>query len=254
MTTVVSWFPAPERVPLRSDDVHVWYADLDRFSEATRDFEQLLSADELQRANKFHFQRDHDRFIVARGILRSILSRYLNCAPTQVRLQYSPFGKPALIHDQAEAPVRFNLSHSNGAALFGFTHRREIGLDIEYMREDVAVIEIAQRFFSQQEIAQLGALPADTQRNAFFHCWTRKEAYIKARGEGLSLPLDQFSVSLAPGEPAALLCASDPQEVSRWRLQNVTVAASYAATLAVEGSDWTLQCWAWEPDAGSLSV
>jgi 4'-phosphopantetheinyl transferase len=249
MTTVVSWFPAPERVPLRHDDVHVWYAALDRFSETTRDFEQLLSADELQRAHQFHFQRDRKRFIVARGILRSILSRYLNRAPAQVRLQYSPFGKPALIYDQTEVALHFNLSHSNGTALFGFTHGREIGVDIEYIREDVAVIEIAQRFFSPQEIAQLLALPLEAQHAAFFHCWTRKEAYIKARGEGLSLPLDQFTVSLAPGESAALVCASDAQEVSRWRLQHIPVEASYAAALAVEGGDWTLQCWRWEPGA-----
>jgi 4'-phosphopantetheinyl transferase len=254
MTQMVSWLPAPERVRLRHADVHVWYADLDRLSETARNFEQLLSEDERQRASKFFFQRDRERFIVARGVLRSILSRYLNRAPAELRLQYSPFGKPALFPDQDEAALRFNLSHSIGTALYGVTLGREIGLDIEYIREDVAVIEIAQRFFSQQEIAQLLALPAEAQRAAFSHCWTRKEAYIKARGEGLSLPLDQFTVSLAPGEPAALVCASEPQEVSRWHLQNVTVEASYAAALAVEGGNWTLQCWEWEPGAESLPV
>jgi 4'-phosphopantetheinyl transferase len=125
-----------------------------------------------------------------------------------------------------------------------------VGIDLEYIRSDLAVEQIAERFFSRREIATLRALPIDLRTYAFFLCWTRKEAYIKARGEGLSLPLDQFDVSLIPGEPAALLNTQrDLYEVSRWSLQELTPAPGYAAALAVEGHGWHLACWQW-PDLG----
>jgi 4'-phosphopantetheinyl transferase len=123
-----------------------------------------------------------------------------------------------------------------------------VGIDLERIRFDLAVLEIAERFFSRRELAMLRALPTELQREAFYRCWTRKEAYIKARGEGLSLPLDQFDVSLAPGEPAAVLGTQhDPSEASRWSLRELTPAPGYFAALAVEGHDWGLTCWQW-PD------
>jgi 4'-phosphopantetheinyl transferase len=123
-----------------------------------------------------------------------------------------------------------------------------VGIDLERIRLDLAVAEIAERFFSRREVAMLRALSTDVQQQAFFRCWTRKEAYIKARGEGLSLPLDQFDVSLAPGEPAAVLGTQpDPSEASRWSLQELTPAPGYAAALAVKGHSWRLTCWQW-PD------
>jgi 4'-phosphopantetheinyl transferase len=119
-----------------------------------------------------------------------------------------------------------------------------VGIDLERIRFDLAVVEIAERFFSRRELAMLRALPTELQREAFYRCWTRKEAYIKARGEGLSLPLDQFDVSLAPGEPAAILGTQhDPSEASRWSLRELTPAPGYFAALAVEGHDWGLACW-----------
>ncbi len=138
------------------------------------------------------------------------------------------------------------MSHSHGVALYAVTRDREVGIDLEFIRRDLEVEQIAERFFSRRETATLRALPTALREYAFFLCWTRKEAYIKARGEGLSLPLDQFDVSLIPGEPAALLSTQpDSDEALRWSLQELTLASGYVAALAVEGRGWSLSCWQW---------
>jgi 4'-phosphopantetheinyl transferase len=142
------------------------------------------------------------------------------------------------------------VTHSHGVALYAVTRGREVGIDLERIRSDLAVTEIAGRFFSRQEVAMLRALPTEEQREAFFRCWTRKEACLKARGEGLSLPLDQVDVSLAPGEPDAVPGTErNPSEASRWSLQELIPAPGYAAALAVEGHGWRLACWQW-PEPG----
>lgn len=131
-------------------------------------------------------------------------------------------------------------------ALYAITRGREVGIDLEFIRCDLEAEQIAERFFSHSEIATLRALPKHFQKCAFFLGWTRKEAYIKARGEGLSLPLDQFDVSLIPGEPAALLSTQpDSDDAFRWSLQELTLASGYVAALAVEGRGWSLSCWQW---------
>jgi 4'-phosphopantetheinyl transferase len=139
--------------------------------------------------------------------------------------------------------LRFNLSHSQDLALYAVTSNREVGVDLEYIQRDFDTRQIAERFFSTREIAALHALPANLQTESFFRCWTRKEAYVKARGEGLSLPLEQFDVSLSPDDPAALLnVAGNPAEVSRWSLRELTPAPGYMAAIAVEGKDLSLSC------------
>ena len=205
-----------------------------------------LAEDERARANRFYFQIDRERFIIAHGVLREILGLYLNRAAQSVSFCYGPQAKPALAGETGVDTIHFNLSHSHGLALYGVTRGREIGIDLEFIREGLEVEEIAGRFFSQREIAALRALPAGLRKCAFFLCWTRKEAYIKARGEGLSLPLDQFDVSLIPGEPAMLLdTRPDSNEARRWSLQELSVAPGYASALAVEGHGWSLSCWQW---------
>jgi len=207
---------------------------------------RTLTLDERARARRFRFPRDRDRFIVARGVLRAILGRYLGVDPGRLRFRYSPYGKPALAGPFEDEGIRFNLAHSQGIALYAVSRGREVGIDVEYVRADLADERIAERFFSPREVATLRAVPAEQRREAFFHCWTRKEAYVKARGEGLSLPLDQFDVSLAPGEPAALLSTpGDPPEVTRWSLQALNPGPGYVAALAVEGNGWRLRCWQW---------
>jgi 4'-phosphopantetheinyl transferase len=167
---------------------------------------------------------------------------------------YGAHGKPALAGDTGADAIRFNAAHSLGVALYAVTRGREVGIDLEHIRFDLAVMEIAERFFSRREVATLRTLPTEAQRQAFFRCWTRKEAYIKARGEGLSLPLDQFDVSLTPAEPAAVLGTQrDPSETARWSLQELPLAPDYVAALAVEGHGWRLACWQW-PDPRQQSV
>lgn len=244
------WNSAPARLPtMESDEAHVWRADLLQSEEETARLRRLLSPDEQARAGRFLFPKDRDRFIVARGHLRSILGRYLGVEPEGLRFAYNSYGKPCLSKEFDGGALRFNLSHSHERALYAFARGAEVGVDIEYLRQDFACEEIARQFFSPREVADFRSLPASQRAEAFFHCWTRKEAYVKALGEGLSVPLDEFDVSLLPGEPAALLSnRRRPQEVARWSLQTLEVDSVYAAALAVEGSGRQLKCWNW-PDA-----
>jgi 4'-phosphopantetheinyl transferase len=255
ITTPVSpWRAPPETLVLGADEVHVWRATLDRPPSQIQEFLDNLATDEQARAERFYFERDREHFIVARGVLRAILGGYLNRPPESLSFCCSSHGKPALAGESDGDAIRFSVSHSHGVALYAVTRGREVGIDIERIRFDVAVAEISERFFSSREVAMLRSLRVEVQRQAFFNCWTRKEAYIKARGEGLSLPLDEFDVSLAPGEPAALLGTQrDPSEASRWSLQEITPAPGYAAALAVAGHGWRLTCWQ-RPDPSQQSA
>ena len=240
------WHLPPESLTLADDEVHVWRAFLDLEPHHVQGLQRTLLPGELERAGRFRFVRDRRRFIVARGVLRAILSRYLNIEPCQVRFSYNPYGKPALARGLGDDRLRFNLAHSHALALCAVTRNREVGIDLERIRADLVSRQTAEQFFSPREIAVLRSLPKAAQTAAFFHCWTRKEAYIKARGEGLSFPLDRFDVSLAPGEPAALVnTPGDPSEAARWSLKDLSPGPGYVAALAVEGHGWRLKCWQW---------
>ncbi|MCA1591774.1 MAG: 4'-phosphopantetheinyl transferase superfamily protein [Acidobacteria bacterium] len=236
----------PEHPVLRTNEVHVWRATLSSGREGIAAFWSVLAANERQRANSFHFERDRERFIVARGILRTLLGRYLSVKPEQLCFGYTHFGKPALSDTTGAGGLRFNLSHSGEVALFAFAQGRELGVDIEQVQEDFDALRLAEQFFSVSEAATLLALPAEAQGLAFFNCWTRKEAYIKAIGEGLSHPLNCFDVSLTPGEEATLLChRNDPNETLRWKIRELSPGNGYAAAIAVEGNDWHLSAMQW---------
>ena len=227
------------RLKLTSADVHLWQAGLDK--RLADSVEHHLSADEISRAERFHFAKDRTHFVAARGLLRSLLSAYLGISSEELRFSYAEKGKPSLQKDQ-QAAINFNLAHSHEMAVYAFSLTREVGIDLEYMREEVANEDIAERFFSRREIKSLAAVPAELRKQAFFNCWTRKEAYIKARGEGLSMPLDEFDVSLKPGAPAALLANhKEPTEVTRWSMKSIPVPPGYAAALCVEGFDCRLK-------------
>jgi 4'-phosphopantetheinyl transferase len=243
-----TWYPPPQSLKLDGDEVHVWRACLDQTTSRIDRLYTVLSPDERERAGRFYFQRDREHYIVARGVLRMILGRYLEIQPDRVRFCYSPYGKPSLVDEDGGDLLRFNLSHSGGLVLYAVACDRELGIDIECIRDDLADKEIADRFFSAAEVAVLQTLARDVWSQAFFNCWTRKEAYIKALGEGLSHPLHEFDVSLVPGEPAALLSTRrDPKEASCWSLRELETGAGYVAALAVKGHDWRLKCWQW-PD------
>jgi 4'-phosphopantetheinyl transferase len=240
------WHGREEALKLGNDEVHVWQAALDHRPSEVDSLLNTLAEDEQQRAGRFYFPIDRERFIVARGVLREILGLYLNRAAQSVSFRYGSHGKPALAEQSNGNTTHFNMSHSHGVALYAVARGREVGIDLEFIRESVEVEQIAERFFSRREIAMLRALPVSLRKYAFFLCWTRKEAYIKARGEGLSLPLDEFDVSLIPGEPAALLrTQTDPDEALRWSLQGLSPGPGFVSALAVEGHDWSLSCWQW---------
>ena len=243
-----SWETPPTQLILPRNAVHVWRASLHVSASCLRTLEGTLTADERDRAERFYFQKHREHFIAGRGLLRNILSRYLDKVPDQLRFCYNSYGKPALTEETSTEGLCFNLSHSHGIALYALTRGREIGVDIEYFRPDVETEKLAERFFSPREAAVLRALPEHLRREGFFNCWTRKEAYIKAEGQGMSIPLSAFDVSLTPGEPAALLRSQNhPQETSRWSLQALNPDPGYAAALAVKGHDWKLKCWQWSP-------
>jgi 4'-phosphopantetheinyl transferase len=279
----LAWSAPPEHLALPIDEVHVWRVALDLETRRIKTLLDLLSPDERERATRFHFPIHRQRFIAARGLLRTVLARYVNTSPQSLRFSYGPHGKPALA-DAASAEdtlkrglqrerraggldpgtsrggvgvqasacpassawLCFNVAHSEGLALFAVAHNREVGIDVESLLRKLTNDQIAERFFSPKEVAALRALPVELQRQGFFNCWTRKEAYIKARGKGLSLPLDQFTVSLAPGEPARLLeTAGEPDEALKWTLRDLPLPmdGDFVAALAVEGSGWRLCCW-----------
>ena len=226
--------------------MHVWLAELEQPERAVQHLASTLSENELLRARRFYFERDRQHFIVARGLLRTILGWYLALSPARLQFTYGPRGKPSLSASCGGEQLRFNVSHSHELALYAVTRGREIGVDIEFMRSLEDADDIARHFFSAHERATLRSLPARLKYQAFYNCWTRKEAYIKAIGEGLSQPLDEFAVSLAPGEPARLLSVmGKPDEVSRWTFEALQPPAGYAAALAVEGAGWQFACWKW---------
>ncbi|MCU1298477.1 MAG: 4-phosphopantetheinyl transferase superfamily protein [Acidobacteriaceae bacterium] len=227
--------------------MHIWRASLLQPADKLASYSGILTPDERQRADRFIFERDRQRFISARAILRLLLGRYLEQAPEKLRFSYSKYGKPA-ISDPIETDIRFNVSHSHELVLYAFTRNRAVGVDVEHINEDRATQQIAERFFSKKEVAVFRSVPSDKQTEAFFNCWTRKEAYIKGRGEGLSFPLDRFDVSLMPGSPAELLDCREPDNAQpqRWSLREVAVKDGYAAAVAVEGDrNWTLSSWQW---------
>jgi 4'-phosphopantetheinyl transferase len=240
-------FPVPSgRVRLDDDEVHVWRCNLDQSMSVRQGLIDTLAEDERARAARFHFDEDRNHFIVARGTLRAMLGYYLNLNPASLRFCYGEYGKPMLAKELGGESLRFNLSHSDGLALFAVTRGREIGIDLERIRPGLSDERIAERFFSTGEVRALRELPHHLQDEAFFNCWTRKEAYIKARGEGLSIPLSEFEVSLAPGESAALLSTKrDPREAARWSIRELFPAPGFVAAVVVEGSDWQLRCLQW---------
>jgi 4'-phosphopantetheinyl transferase len=238
------WLLPPEPLRLKQDEVHVWRFGLSLPPARLKASMCTLAQDELRRAERFHFQRDRDHFIIARAWLRAILARYLGIGADQLRFEYSAYGKPELTRDLLFDDTRFNISHSHGLALLAITRGRQVGVDLEMIRPGLADETIAEHFFSPMEVRTLRSLPRHQQNEAFFNCWTRKEAFIKAKGEGLSMPLNLFDVTLVPGERAALLkTRGDPDEANRWLLREISPAPGFVGAVAAEGRDWRLKCW-----------
>jgi 4'-phosphopantetheinyl transferase len=243
------WRLAPATLSISQDAVHVWRASLDQHADVVNQLEKVLTEEEADRARRHHFDAGRRHFVVARGVLRTILSRYIGCAPGELGFWHNACGKPFLAFPSGHVSLHFNLSHSGSLALLAITRHRHIGVDLERVRTDVARERIAEHMFSPAETARLRALPLDRQPEAFFQCWTRKEAYIKARGQGLSIPLRQFTVPVDPDEPVRLVEVDpDPTAPSSWYLCDLFPGEGFMAALAVEGLGWQLECWQWQSD------
>jgi 4'-phosphopantetheinyl transferase len=207
---------------------------------------QTRTAKYRARAKRLRLERDQARFVVGRGFLRQILATYLNVAPSQLEFIYEPSGRPVLAGRGGQSRLHFNLSHSGDLVVYAIALGREIGVDIESIWQPIDVEGIARRFFSLTEARSLGSLPPRERQAAFFTCWTRKEAYLKATGRGLSRPLDEFTVSPLPTEPAALFeVRTNPDEMDRWVLYDIPIGAGYAGAMAVEDGARQIAHWEW---------
>src|SRR5215203_1604983 len=238
------WLNSPDNLILSDDEAHVWRADLNLNESFQSSFLKLLSPDEKNRAKKFRFAKDSQNFIIARGILRLLIGKYLEINPAEISFQYSESGKPSIINNNS---LQFNISHSRDIALFAFTKNFNIGVDVEFVNSNIEAKEIAANFFSTNEIKNLLALPEQQQTLGFFYCWTRKEAFIKAVGEGLSFPLDKFEVSLEPNKPAKLLATNrQPEDISKWSIFSLSPEANFVGSLVSEGLIEKVKCWNWQ--------
>ncbi|MCH9649165.1 MAG: 4'-phosphopantetheinyl transferase superfamily protein [Deltaproteobacteria bacterium] len=230
--------PAPG---LGEAEIHIWSVPLDLPAAEVASLGELLDPEEMKRALRFRFDRHRRRFIVGRGTLRKILGAYLGEEPRDLAFAYGPKGKPSLDGRFASSGICFNLSHSSELALYGLTLGGDLGVDVEFRRPMPDAEQIAERFFSQSEKEALREIPQETKSEAFFNCWTRKEAYIKATGDGLSMPLDRFDVTLTPGEEARMLRAEGSREkAENWSMFHLEPAEGYVAAVAIPGHGWRL--------------
>jgi 4'-phosphopantetheinyl transferase len=244
MNIIDSSFLIERPLLLPEDEVQLWRIDLEAIRSDESRWQRTLSQDELTRASRFHFPHDRQRFVASRAWLRTILAGYLATNPSALTFSYSTKEKPSLATEHGGSDITFNVSHSGGIAMMAFSRGRELGVDVEQVRTDFDVEAISRRFFSAHEQKQLAALPTERKFEAFFRCWTRKEAYIKATGDGLSLPLHQFDVSVAAEDCDALISTRpDPSEATLWSLREVPAGKGYVAALCVGSRQWRLKDW-----------
>jgi 4'-phosphopantetheinyl transferase len=221
--------------PPDDDSISIWSVGLEWPESDVNAAAEILSSDEQERAKRFHRVSDRKHFIVARAALRLVLTRYLNVDPRQISFDQNAFGKPRLTGTYYP-DLRFNLAHSSGLALYVIANGREVGVDLERMEPRFATMSLARSLFAPEEVAALSILSNEDFVAAFYRCWTRKEAYVKAKGLGLSLPLKSFVVSVAPPNETPLLVPDrdEIEEQARWMLVDVIVGEAFAASLAVE--------------------
>lgn len=242
----------PRSVPaLRGDCVHLWRVSLEQPVSQLRLLAQTLSPDEMLRAEGFYFERDRNRYIAGRGLLRTVLGAYLGVEPRSLNFRYSSTGKPALLETPGVGALSFNLSHSRELVLIALTRGREIGVDLEYIRPIREIDRVSERVFPGQDNERFRTLSLRAKHTVFFKCWTRKEAYLKACGAGLIQPWAGLEVSMSPEEIDLSRQVEDPRlpshssHPSHWSIQTLMVACGYVASLAIEGPNWHLKCWQW---------
>ncbi len=226
---------------LAENEVHIWQLKLPQQDNLILQSFGLLSGDEIIRAGKYKFSEDHNNFIASRGVLRIIIGKYLDVQPENIKFSYTSYGKPFLSITEYPIGLNFNLSDTKGLVLYAFTLINEIGIDVEHLHEIKDMEAVAARFFSVNEVQRLKQVALEKRDDAFLSCWTLKEAYIKAIGEGLSCPLDQFEMAFNEEEmPALLLAKWDKNEKERWKMYRVQSPEGYIASMAVEGKSHEL--------------
>jgi 4'-phosphopantetheinyl transferase len=216
---------------LQADEIQIWRAPNEVEEQDYPKLNELLSADEVERARKFRFERHRRQYVIGRSLLRILIAAYLQTDARSIRFHYTPKGKPELAPADNASGLHFNVAHSGRIILLGFTRNRRIGIDVEEIRKDVEIDEIAQRFFSVSEQRCLASLPLSQRYDAFFRCWTRKEALLKGTGEGLSVGLDTFSVFSTPDKDENWVSTGDQQ---KWWIQDVDAGIGYAGAASVE--------------------
>lgn len=237
------WHQAIPGALILTNQIHVWRMSLDLSEHQRANMLAILSADEIERAGRFHFEKNQNRFISARGMLRQILGLYLGEKPQRLQFEYTAFGKPVFGTNSDYKDLHFNLSHSESFALCAITHSREIGIDIERVRNEISVAQIVRRFFSSGEIHSIETLHEEKQNQLFFQYWTRKEAFLKGMGQGLSFPMEQCDVSLMSGVTfSPVIFHHEKSENSDWHVKDLFPAEGYVAAIAVEGRDCDLSC------------
>jgi 4'-phosphopantetheinyl transferase len=239
------WRTEPKQQPLpAADEVHVWTVQL---PAATPVDESVLSADEQERAGRFHFAADQTRYRATQVILRRMLADYLGVEPAKLAFTRDSSGKPHLVLSPEQPPLTFNLSHSGGVLLYGVALARRVGVDVEAIRTNFDLMELARGQFAPAEVDKLASVPEAARGPAFFACWTRKEAYLKARGEGLGFPLNKFAVTLGPDEePAVSWLEGDPDVTRRWSVFDLSGIPGCRAAVVVEGRPVRLSQKNWE--------
>jgi 4'-phosphopantetheinyl transferase len=229
-------FPGPPSQPLTDSDVHVWCVSFAPLLKELDALFSLLSPDEKIRAERFYFEKDRNRFIAGRGLLKTIIGGYMNMAPSRIAFIYGSFGKPALDLGVWHKSFEFNLSHSKDLVLYIFCLGHRVGIDVEYIRSMPDLDNFAEQFFSPRETEVLKSLPEDEKYDAFFKLWTCKEAFLKAHGSGLMTPLSHVEISLEADGPGLLRAIDgDSKQASRWHLESFYPAMGYRASLAIEG-------------------
>lgn len=234
------WAPNPEQLRLGDGEIHVWRVSFHEEEQRLDRYDSLLSSDEKARAKRFLGRRERNGFVITRGILRELLGSYLNRFPATLEFECNVQGKPFLSEKSPDRSVQFNVSHSRGLALLAFSRERRLGVDVEFVQPDFAVDEVARQYFSPQEVEELRVLSPSLRAERFFLSWTSREAYCKARGEGLQLLGEGLPVSGRPERFAS-------SDGSQWSLRALRPDPRYVGALVAQGWDWSPRVWAWGP-------
>lgn len=232
---------------LSPKQINIWRIHLLQDEHVINSCRNLLSGDEIERANRFHFAKHRRRFVIARAAAREILGKYLEISPRKLIFSYGAKGRPEISNDLNKRAMKFSLSHSRDLALLAIAQGLSLGIDVEFINGECATDDIAERVFAPREIRTLRSIIPTRRVEAFFSCWTRKEAYVKALGEGLGMPLKSFDVPFGPGVSAAVISVRmSAKDALTWSIYDINAAPGYKAALVIEGEGHQMRYRRWK--------